>query len=328
MNFTKGSKMNHQKYKDMLQLNILGELNENEEVDLENHLLECSECQKEYTKQKKFYSIIVAERPSIPSDDDLTLARTKLLNTIHTNESKLSISESFKKYLDELFFTPYRFALGGIVLLTIGMLTGYLLFGISQSPPKILSENVIDLDKLGKGNVKISNIRFPETVSDDGDFEFKIGNNIPMVYKGNLSDSIVQRLLANALIETENPGFKIKTVSTIAKQAKSIFNPDPQIKKALILSLKNDKNPVVRKEALNALINFSFEKDIKEAILFTLGNDENSNNRIAAINALLEINSVNQSLDSGFQNLLEQNILNEKNELVKLKTTKLLHRGK
>jgi len=320
--------MNHEKYKEMLQLNILGELNEVEELDLENHLLECSECSEEYLNQKKLYSVLISESPTIPSDDDLTLARTKLFNTIRTNESKLSLAESFKKYFTGLIFSPYRLAFGSIVLLMIGILTGYLLFGVVQSPPKILSKNVIDLDNLGKGNVEISNIRFPETISDGGDFEFKIGNNIPIVYKGNLSDSIVQRLLANALVETQNPGFKIKTVTTIANQAKSIMNPDPQIKKALILSLKNDKNPVVRKEALIALINFSFEKDIKEAILFTLGNDENSNNRIAAINALLEINSVNQSLDSGFQNLLKQNILNEKNELVKLKATKFLERGK
>jgi len=326
--------MNHKKYEELLQLNFLNELTENEQVDLENHLLECSDCKKEYEHLNNLTSLIVEKKPTNPSTKNLEFVRKTLFDSINNIETKPSFVSSIKNIFKNLFFTNYKFAFGSITLLLGGLFVGYLLFGGSSKPPKILSENivdldkVIDLDKLAKGNVSISQIRFPETQAEDGIFEFKIGENIPIVYKGTLTDSIVQRLLANALGETENPGFKIKTVSTIARQAKSIFNPDPQITKALIHSLKNDNNPVVRKEALIALSNFSFDKDIKDAILFSLSNDQNASNRIEAINALSKMSLADQSIDSNLQKLLKNNIINEDNELIRLKTAKLLLRGK
>ncbi|MEE9432042.1 MAG: HEAT repeat domain-containing protein [Melioribacteraceae bacterium] len=325
--------MNHKKYEEILQLNFLDELSENEKVDLENHLLECSECNKEYLRLNKLHTLIVNEKPPEPGEEDLTLARTKLFNTKRTIEGTPTLVDSFKNFFIELFTTNYKFAFGSIALLMGGVFAGYLFFGTSNKPPKILSKNIVDLDKvidlkkLASGDVNISHISFPETQSDDGIFEFRIGNNIPIVYKGNLSDSIVQRLLANALVETKNPGFRIKTVSMIAHRAKSIFNPDPQIKQALIYSLKNDNNPVVRKKSLIALSKFFYEEEIRDALLFTLSNDENASNRIEAINTLSKISLKNQSPDSSLLQLLEKNIMNENNELIKLKTAKLLLRG-
>ena len=45
--------MDHEKYKEFLELNVLGELSKSEELELENHLFECDECSIEYAEIKK-----------------------------------------------------------------------------------------------------------------------------------------------------------------------------------------------------------------------------------------------------------------------------------
>lgn len=39
--------MNHQKYKELIQLTVYDEISDQEKLDLDNHLLECAECAEE-----------------------------------------------------------------------------------------------------------------------------------------------------------------------------------------------------------------------------------------------------------------------------------------
>ena len=96
----------------------------------------------------------------------------------------------------------------------------------------------------------------------------------------------------------------------------------------LFIRLKTDENPGVRKEALRALINFTYDDEIRDAILFTLENDDNAANRMLAINALLAINSKTQIMNDSIKIKLKNELPNEDNEVVKLKTAKLLLGGK
>jgi len=128
--------------------------------------------------------------------------------------------------------------------------------------------------------------------------------------------------------ETENPGFKIRTANSFVEFLPSNFVPDNKIKAAFINSLKYDKNPGVRKDALQALINFKFDDEIRDAFLFTLEKDDNASNRISAINALLTMNVTQNSFDDKIKNRLNNGIVNEENEVIKYRTAKLLVRGK
>jgi hypothetical protein len=319
--------MDHNKYKELLQLNILGELSKEDELDLENHLFECTECSKEYSGLKQLYSALITERPSAPDEKELISVRNNVIRTIRKESEKSSLFEKINAAVSGLFFKQYSFALGSLTFILIGLVAGYLLFGIPQTHTTVTSENIIDLDKIEKGDVDISKISFPNPFSDDGVFEFRISDLKPISYKGDLNDITVQKLLANALLNVENPGFKIRTINSIAEKAKSNFIPDPKIKDALIKSLKTDNNPGVRKGALNALINFPYDEKIRDAVLFTLENDENSANRIDAINALLEMNSDGKSIDNETKTFLRKNIEKEDNELIKYRTSKLLLGG-
>ncbi|MCB0731869.1 MAG: HEAT repeat domain-containing protein [Ignavibacteriae bacterium] len=320
--------MKHEKYKELLELNILNELTDKEQIEMENHLLECSECSSEYSQLKKMYSVLTKEAPELPTDNDLLNARTRLFNSINNEIEEPNFIEKLKKLLESIFPKQYSIAFGGLTLILVGFFVGYLIFNTSQSEPNLFTENVIDLDKIDKGEVQISKVNLPQIFSEKGEYEFKIGDEKPVIYKGTLNDEIVQKLLAAAFKETDNPGFKIQTAKSIKEFMPKGFNPDAKIKEAFIHSLKTDENPGVRKGALQALINFPYDDKIRDALLYTLDNDENASNRIDAINALLAMNLGSQLINDSIKTKLEKDITNEENEVVKFRTAKLLLGGK
>jgi hypothetical protein len=319
--------MKHENYKELMELSILNELNEKDRIELENHLLECEECSSEYQEIKKVYSLIINESPDLPTDRDLINSRVRLFNTINSEITELSFPDKIKNLFNPFFTNKYSFAFGSIALMLVGFFIGYLIFNSNYNISPII-ENSIDLDKIDTGELKVANVNFPNTFSNDGIYEFKIGDKNPITYKGNLNDIAVQKLLAAALTETDNPGFKIKTATSIREFIPKNFMPDEMIKNAFIKSLTTDSNPGVRKEALQALLKFRFDKEIRDALIFTLNNDENASNRIEAINALLSMNLYSQIVNDTIKNQLEKDIVNEDNEVVKIKTAKLLLGGK
>jgi hypothetical protein len=320
--------MKHEKYKELLELSILNELNDQENIVLENHLLECEECSKELTELKKIYSLLANELPEQLSERDLENARLRLFNSINIESEKKSILEKVKESFSLLFVKKYSIAFGSIALVLVGFFVGYLLFQDSKISPILVSENIIDLDKIERGELQIARLDIPDFFSLTGEYEFIIGNENPFSYKGTLEDKIVQKLLASAIQSSENPGFKIRTTNSITEFMPKDFDPDSKIKDAFIHSLKTDENPGVRKGALRALINFPYNDKIRDAILFTLENDNNAANRILAINALLAINSKTQIINDSIKTKLENELPKEDNEVVKIKTEKLLLGGK
>ncbi len=264
-----GLTMKHEKYKELLELNVLGELSKEDELELKNHLFECEECSIEYAEIKKLFNIITSERTSMPSDEDLINARKRLFNTINAESEQVNVPPKEKTNWFTIFNNKYALGFGTISLILVGFFVGYLLF--NNPNPILLTNNSIDLDKIDRGEVKIANVNFPAKFSEEGEFEIKLDDDNSTSYKGTLNDVVVQKLLASALNETENPGFKIKTANSFVDFLPSNFIPDEQIKNAFINSLKYDKNPGVRKDALRALINFKFDDEIRDALLFTLG---------------------------------------------------------
>lgn len=318
--------MNHGKYKELLELNVLGELSEEEELELNNHLLECEECSEEYAEVKKLFSLITAEKTSMVSEDDLYNARKRLFNTINSETDKADVKPNKSFNWLNIFSNKYALGFGTIALVLVGLFVGYLLFNNSNTV--ILTSNSIDLDQIDRGEIKIANVSFPAKFSDEGEFEIKLDDKNSTTYTGTLNDIVVQKLLASALNKTENPGFKIRTAKSFVDFLPSNFVPDKKIKDAFIKSLKYDNNPGVRKDALQAIINFKFDDEIRDAFLYTLENDDNASNRISAINALLAMNISKNGFDDEIKNKLNNGLLNEENELIKFRTAKLLVRGK
>lgn len=311
----------------MLELNVLGELSQEEELELENHLFECEDCSAEYTKIKKLYSLVTAEKPRSIENEDLLHSRSRLFGTINSLAKKPTLSEKIEEFFRSIFSNKYTFAFGTVMLVMFGLFIGYLLFSNPNNSDNLLTNNIIDLDKIDRGDIKISEIKLPNSFSENYQFEFKLGDSMPVSYRGELNDIAVQRLLAAAINESQNPGFKIKTASIVTELASNNFIPDKKIRDAFIRTLKNDNNPGVRKGALRALINFPYDKSIRDVLIFVLANDNNASNRLDAINALLSINMDTPLINDTVKAELESKMFNEDNEVIRDKTTKLIIGG-
>lgn len=316
--------MDHKKYKELLELRILDELSEPEKIDLENHFMECTECLEEYNQLNKMNSLIKKEKASFPNTYELQNARNRLFNEIEKLREPQSFFSRLKDFYSGNFDQKYTLAFGSIILILIGLTIGYLLFNRETAPKNYFTENEIDLDKIENGEVKITDVSLPKSFSNADEYVFRLGENNPKIYKGNLNDETIQKLLAITFSETENPGFKIKTANALIDFMPQNFKPDKKIKEVFINTVKFDNNPGVRKIALQALINFQFDDEIRDALLYTLQNDDNASNRMDAINVLLTMNVNKDLIDNKVKSELEQKILNEENSIVKLRTTKFL----
>lgn len=317
--------MKHEKYKELLELNVLGELSEEEKLELENHLFECEECSIEYAEIKKLHSVILTEIPKMPSEENLQNARKRLFNTINATHAKSKVQKSRSTFWSILLGNKLSLGFGTVALVLIGFFIGFLLF--TNSNKVLITDNSIDLDKIDRGDVKITKVNFPARFSEKGEFEIQLdGEKIPS-YVGNLNDVVVQKLLASAIQETNNPGFKIRTAKSFSELLPDNFIPDKEIKDAFISSLKTDVNPGVRKEALHALLNFNYDDKIRDALLFVLEHDDNASNRMDAINNLLSMNIISSGINDSVKNKLNKKNINEDNELVKFRTAKFLVGG-
>ncbi len=320
--------MKHEKYKELLELHILNELENEEILLLENHLLECEECSRQFNEMKKINNFIASGSPKELTAKDLAYSRNKLFESINILEDKPSFISKFLNNFNNTFSLKYNLAFGSVLLLLLGLLIGYLVFKKEEIKTPVLAQGEINLDEINSGKLQIAKVTLPEIFSESGEYAIKVGTENSIIYKGTLEDKIIQKLLAAAIKKTNNPGFKIKTAASIKEFMPKNFKPDSAIENSFILSLKNDKNPGVRKTALQALINFPFNEKIRDALIYTLDNDDNASIRIEAINALLSMSSKSQLINEKVKNKIANNDSNEDNEVVKVRKETLLLKGK
>ncbi len=318
--------MDHKIFKEMIQLALLDELNEDEMKKLHQHLIECSECQSEYDKQSKLFSIINKNKKDAVGEDLLNEARAQFKRKLNYDLSKQSLLEKAFRALRTNVWIYRRPALAGAFSLVIGFLAGYLIFSTGSSKLNVLGER--------SGAVTISNVRFLNDSLNTGEVEFSFDAVKQVTMKGKLSDPSIQKILAEALVNEKNPGTRIQTVNALAnisdKQAGRITgnsNLNPKVKSALLTALKFDGNPAVRMEALKALLNFPFDNEINDALLFVLQHDKNSGLRVAAINGLAAAMQNEKRINPETIKILNQQIKNDDNEYVRIRAASLLKEG-
>ncbi len=315
--------MSHQNIKDLIHMALLNELDEEEMEQLHHHLIECGECQAEYEKLSRFYSKLDQINKKEEDDQLLHDARKELSRKLDDELSKRSF---FQKAADSIisFITFNRAPVfAGAGSLAAGLLLGYMFFAQPAANPGDAA-----IDNLQLNQAKISNVRFIEPVTNEGNVEFVFDAVKQVHVKGNLKDLHVQNLLARAMVNEKNPGIRIQTASAIASQALSENQTDPKIKQALITTLEKDNNPAVRREALKAILNYPFDEEIQKSLLYVLINDDNSGLRIAAINGLASAKLNGNSIDSNTIKILNDQVAKDENDYVRMRAAALVKDSK
>ena len=175
---------------------------------------------------------------------------------------------------------------------------------------------------LTKVESSITNLEFINSDFEKGEVEIVYDQITPVKVKGNVNDAEIQKVLAQSLIDNENPGVRLKTVSAILSEKGT--RTSNMFKEALIKAMMYDDNPGVRKEAMNALCNLQFDDQIRDAMIHVLQNDKNSGLRIQAINCLDVKNDLQKITDPNTINVLKKKMEEDENSYIKLRAKTIL----
>jgi len=296
--------MNHNTYKEWLQLFFADELNPEQKIELNEHMMNCAECHAEHDELQKLTMFLGDRGAGAPSEELLWEARRELREAI----SHDSLAESIVTRLTQGvapsaagsvgsrfaespgsthggwmgWFSGFRLAMSGAAAIALGVFIGYLAFTRSVTPTAVsFDDGTIDSEI---GGPDIVNVQFVDWDQRDGQIELQYDLVRPVRLRANVDDNRVQRVLAHALATGDNAGVRLKAINAL--DAPGNRQHGPEVKTALVRSMKTDPNPGVRKEALRVLQGMPFDDEIKQACLYVLENDENAGMRVASINLL------------------------------------------
>jgi hypothetical protein len=284
-------KMNHQQWKEWVNLLAYEELDTERKSLTEDHLNGCEPCRQELDQLKRLHRVMDNHAVQVPTDALLQEARQELRAALRIERNRTPKTSRLREWFSQLIPTP-QVALGFAAMLVVGLFAGYAFFKteapstsqISSIENKKPFQTVAFKDLITQPGIEVSNIRFMDADTSDGQVEFSFDAYRPMNVKGNINDPEIQQILTYALVKEQNDGVRLRAVNTIGanKQASS----DSQVKEALITALQTDSNDAVRKEAMVVLKTLPFDKDIQEAFLYVLERDPNAALRIDAIKSL------------------------------------------
>lgn len=311
--------MNHKQFVELLHLSFVGELNDDERQLLARHLKTCEECQGEFAELKKFHALVSPQKAIQPSEGLLQEARQELRVALRLERSRSSVWSSLSERLGSLVSPQMRVAVGGLAVLGVGMFIGYVAFVPSSSNG--LSEAVPSLDRVSsmRGETHIANVQFVSSDALTGEVEFSFEAVTPIHMKGSLNDHAIQKVLAQALVNEQNPGARLRAVSTMATQVESSKELDKDVKAAFIQVMKSDANPAVRKEALKTLQKFPMDGEIKEAFLFVLQHDTNPAMRIGIISSIEQSLTLNGKIDQDILNAIKEKMQSDQNNYIRIR---------
>ncbi len=307
--------MEHRKFEEMVILYSWNELKKEERNEFERHMLGCNSCKNELEQLTKFHELIKNNLAEELDEDALFESRQALLAELRNlNRKKFQL----KKIWDFLT-TPSSGSLKlaySLASAAILFMAGYFLLykdsDIALQPGKELAQMTSN----------ITNLQFINSDIEKGEVEISYDQITPVKLKGNVNDADIQKVLAQSLIDNENPGVRLKTVNAILSKKSAATSSI--LKDALIKAMMHDNNPGVRKEAMNALCNLQFDDKIQDAMIHVLQNDKNSGLRIQAINCLGVKNDLQKITDPNTINVLKKKMEEDENSYIKLRAKTIL----
>lgn len=311
--------MNHNQYKELLQLSLLRELGDEEQQVLARHLQNCGECRQELEELAKFSTLVHQQASFEPSEDLLREARQELRVALRLERSRRPGLEEFFGKFEFLLSPRLRMVVGGVAMLVAGVLVGRLGLTSADEFPGIGVTPAMSSDASLRGETRVSNVRFVNPEPIDGEIEFTFDAVTPIRMKGLVHDPGVQKVLAQGLMNDQNPGTRLRAVSTLGNFGDQSIVPDREIKSALIQALKSDVNVGVRKEALRVLQKFPLDKEVRDALLHVLRVEANPAMRIDVINALEKPVLDGQLRDDDVLNVFREKMQSDNNNYIRLR---------
>lgn len=317
--------MGHTKFENMILLSLYGELALEEEEMLAGHLESCPRCREFKSKVSKSFPERDPESRRVV-DQVIDGARRELCAALEeemegASPHQVAVMQLRRPRWISASVPAYAVGIAAFVMLAVGIAAGYYFSEVrsGEGMPNLLSE----ISSQNSGRTAISDVRFHSADEKSGGVTFSFNLTRRFQMHGSLEDKNVQKVLAYALVNSDNPGVRLRTIGVLDASPK----PDKEIEMALIRAMKTDENTGVRREALLSLEKLPFDNNIKDALLYVLQSDRNPGMRVAAINALsrkdLEAGAENGS-DRRLLDVLRQKSSSDQNRYVRMKAAEML----
>ncbi|NWF90131.1 MAG: HEAT repeat domain-containing protein [Ignavibacteriaceae bacterium] len=307
--------MEHKKFEEMLMLYSWNELKKDERNEFERHMLGCDSCRNKLEELKQLNDLVTANVSEEIDENALFESRQELLAEVRNLNRKKNNFFKIWEFITTPSSRSLKFAYT-IASIAILFSVGYFAFVSKSSLHTIISKNITQSES------SITNLQFLNSNFEKGEVEISYEQVTPVMLKGNVNDPQIQKVLAQSLIDNENPGVRLKTVNAILSE-KPISTTNV-LKDALIKAMKYDDNPGVRREAMNALCNLHFDTQIRDALIHVLQNDKNSGLRVQAINCLDLLADQQKIKDQNTINVLKKKIEEDENSYIKLRAKTIL----
>ena len=304
--------MTHRRCRELLILMRYDEVPEKESAAAREHLSTCGPCRAEHKRLSRFDALLGMHVSPAPAVGDMEDARRMLRARIAAVGAPGAVRDLFARLRDLTGVIRPATVFAIVAAIAIGMVAGLYL-----ARPGTHSSGEVQADASPiPDDGRIMNLRLARNAGDPADVTLNYDAVVPRQISGNLRDPAVQRILAFALINDDNPGIRLAAASAFAGHPSIARSVDPEVKSALLLTLRTDTNPGVRKEALSTLRLMTYDQQIRDGFLYVLMHDGNTAMRIAAINALQA--HVGPSTDPALSSIMRETMTSDQNPYVRV----------
>ena len=314
--------MTHTEWRELVLLSLYGEMEVEEQHSVEAHLAECPSCREELAQFQRVHRLVERGKAPRPTVSLLMESRQNLRAVLRYERSRSSLWQRVTFWvsgrigtLSPVHYPRTAMAFGSVLLFVGGVLAGMYGFRTPMAVVGIAGDGKEMADVFSSADMDITNVQFVDSDASDGSVEFVFDAVRPVHVKGALDDPRVQRVLAYAVVNDQNPGVRLRAVNTVGAYTPSAG--ESEIKRALIIALKSDPNTGVRKEAFNSLMRYPFDNDIKQALIQVLTHDENPAMRMDAIATLQSRFKSGVGTDKELEKVFKARMENDENTFIR-----------
>jgi len=298
---------------------VCEELSEFERGAVEAHLGGCANCAAALGREKKLQEYVAAnEQPAEQLDPGgllLSRCRSELEEALDDLEAAEKTSRGLPTALRGLHpfaWVPRQLAAHpawGTALLifsgaALGVMApqwyqGYQAQMAKRTRPAVVRVSATPrLTEQDLANMDVAGISLTPSPNGNGSgtIEMRLTAEKPVVFEGSLDDSEVRRVLTYVVQNSQkfDEGVRLDCLDALRTHSS-----DSDVRKALCLAVRKDRNPAVRLRALEALQGTPLDATVRETMLEALLNDTNPGVRVEAINALVSSLQQGQEAQSG-----------------------------
>jgi anti-sigma factor RsiW len=292
-------------------LYLYGELADDAQHELEQHVARCQSCAAELIEQREFQTRMSALPVEEPSASFLAASRMRLQEALEQTTQNRAWYHRFAfdpaAWLRQVRFSPAL----AMAIFMVGFGGGLGAMYQSTRHAVVTPPGVTEPAQ----EASIGGITSIEKDPSTNEVKVQYDRVTPGTVQGSVSDPKVQDLLLYAAKSNENSGVRLNSVDALVDKT-----DDPRVRETLTYALRYDSNPGVRLHSLDGLTPF-VKQDIRvrNAVLEALLNDSNLGVRSGALHSLESVKT-----DSSVRMALQQLAKEDPSDYIRAESKRVL----